>query len=180
MSSGSAALVVFLVVLRGAIILWFESDEFLYFCCESSTLAESGLLLLLDGRGFNTGCEGSSSSVLSLWNRSGISSEPLLRSLADLLRILILGSGGLRDEEGSSALVWIESKDNDAGSFVSERRFPPLTKPSPKLPLSMCSRWDFFSFRGSSSSSARVSISSDNSSGGVGNSEDSIVPESEK
>lgn len=65
MSSGSAALAVFLVVLRGAIILWFESDEFLYFCCESSTLAEPGLLLLLDGGGFNTSGEGLSSSVLS-------------------------------------------------------------------------------------------------------------------
>lgn len=66
MSSGSAALVVFLVGLRGAIILWFESDEFLYFCCESSTLAEPGLLLLLlDDGGFNTGGEGLSSSVLS-------------------------------------------------------------------------------------------------------------------
>lgn len=78
----------------------------------------------------------------------------------------VIGSGSRGDEEGS-ALGWIASEDNDEvpGSTV----FPPLTKPSPKLPFSTCSRGDI-----------RRSSSSDNSSGGVGNSEDSIVPESEK
>lgn len=182
MSSGSAALVVFLVLLRGgAIILWFKSDGFLYFCCESSTLAESGLRPLLDDGGAfnNTGGEGLlSSSVLSPWNGSFIPSEPLLPSWADLLRISIFGSGGSRGAR--EEVGWIDEVISVlvASSFVSERRFPPLTKPSFKLSLSMCSRWDFFSLRGSSSSAGLST--SDNSSGGVGNSEDSIEPESEK
>lgn len=83
----------------------------------------------------------------------------------------VIGSGSRGDEEGS-ALGWIASEDNDEvpGSTV----FPPLTKPSP---FSTCSRGDI---RRSSSSSVGFSTSSDNSSGGVGNSEDSIVLESEK
>lgn len=62
-------------------------------------------------------------------------------------------------------------------NFVSEPRFPPLTKPSPKLPSPIM--WDFVSRHTLSSSSAGVSTSSDSSSG-VGNSEDSNVPVSEK
>lgn len=65
MSSGSAALVFFFwVVLRGAIVRCFESDEFVCFCCERSPLTESVLLLLL-ADGFNTDGEELSSSVLS-------------------------------------------------------------------------------------------------------------------
>lgn len=68
MSSGSAVLVFFWVALRGAIILWLwlEFDLLLYFCCESSILAESGLRLVLDDGGvFVIGGEELSSSVLS-------------------------------------------------------------------------------------------------------------------
>lgn len=64
MSSGSAALGFFWVVLRGAIVLGFEPDEFVCFCCKRSPLAESVLLLLL-ADGFNTDGEEWSSSVLS-------------------------------------------------------------------------------------------------------------------
>lgn len=64
MNSGSAALDFFWVVLRGAIVLGFESDEFVCFCCKRSPLTESVLLLLL-ADGFNTDDEEWPSSVLS-------------------------------------------------------------------------------------------------------------------